>query len=196
MNGEYSYSLHQCTWLLYLPLTRRLPLLFVLLVNLMCLTRHHTRAYIHHLLVAHELLGEVLLYRHNQHQVLLLFSRAREVLQSAHTHIAQPDTVDVEIEEADGNSNSEGGSGGGDDYGGNGDNGGDDDSSLVGACGRQLSEESLFLSKQLSDEVEWASADLTGEWGHICMHCSYVNVPVMTGRRDRKLKNSESRVCV
>jgi len=39
--------------------------------------RNHTRAYIHHLILAHELLSEVLLYVHNQHQLLLLFVEIR-----------------------------------------------------------------------------------------------------------------------
>lgn len=39
---------------------------------------HHTKQYIHHLLVSHELLGEVLLYAHNQHQLLQLFEEARK----------------------------------------------------------------------------------------------------------------------
>ena len=34
--------------------------------------RHHTRAYVHHLLRAKELLGEALLYAHNQHRLLAL----------------------------------------------------------------------------------------------------------------------------
>lgn len=40
--------------------------------------KHHTRAYIHHLLIAKEMLAEVLLYHHNQHQVMELFREARE----------------------------------------------------------------------------------------------------------------------
>ena len=39
---------------------------------------HHTRAYLHHLLKSKELLAEVLLYTHNQHQLLLLFQEARK----------------------------------------------------------------------------------------------------------------------
>jgi len=39
--------------------------------------KHHTRAYIHHLLQAKELLSEVLLYGHNQMQLLELFKQAR-----------------------------------------------------------------------------------------------------------------------
>ena len=34
--------------------------------------KSHSRAYIHHLLIAHELLGEILLYRHNLHQFTTL----------------------------------------------------------------------------------------------------------------------------
>jgi queuine tRNA-ribosyltransferase accessory subunit len=40
--------------------------------------RHHTRAYIHHLMVAHELLAEVLIYTHNQYQTLRLFEVIRQ----------------------------------------------------------------------------------------------------------------------
>ena len=40
----------------------------------------HTRAYIHHLLKSKELLADVLLHAHNQHQVLILFRRARACL--------------------------------------------------------------------------------------------------------------------
>jgi len=40
--------------------------------------RHHSRAYIHHLLQAKELLAEVLLYAHNQHNVILLAKYANE----------------------------------------------------------------------------------------------------------------------
>ena len=43
----------------------------------------HSRAYIHHLLKAHELLGEVLLYQHNLHQLLRIFGSARDYLKSA-----------------------------------------------------------------------------------------------------------------
>ena len=39
--------------------------------------RHHTRAYLHHLLRAKEMLGEILLYCHNQHQYMLLFDSCR-----------------------------------------------------------------------------------------------------------------------
>lgn len=38
---------------------------------------HHTRAYLHHLLRAKELLAEVLIYQHNQHQLLRLLDAAR-----------------------------------------------------------------------------------------------------------------------
>ena len=40
--------------------------------------RHHSRAYIHHLLQAKELLSEVLLYGHNQAQLLEMFKQARQ----------------------------------------------------------------------------------------------------------------------
>jgi hypothetical protein len=39
--------------------------------------RHHTRAYLHHLLKAKEMLGEILLYCHNQHQYVRLFDSCR-----------------------------------------------------------------------------------------------------------------------
>jgi len=42
--------------------------------------RNHTRAYIHHLLLAHELLGSILLYTHNQRQVVLLCKTARQLI--------------------------------------------------------------------------------------------------------------------
>lgn len=42
--------------------------------------RKHTRAYIHHLLNAHEMLAEVLLMMHNTHQYGLLFESAREAI--------------------------------------------------------------------------------------------------------------------
>jgi len=38
---------------------------------------HHTRAYIHHLLIAKELLAEVLLYQHNQFQMQQFFQQAQ-----------------------------------------------------------------------------------------------------------------------
>ena len=38
---------------------------------------HHTRAYVHHLLRAKEMLGEILLYCHNQHQYVQLFDACR-----------------------------------------------------------------------------------------------------------------------
>ena len=38
---------------------------------------HHTRAYLHHLLKAKELLADVLIYQHNQHQVMQLFEAVR-----------------------------------------------------------------------------------------------------------------------
>ncbi len=39
--------------------------------------RHHTRSYIHHLLLCRELLAEVLLYQHNQYQLLQLLQGVR-----------------------------------------------------------------------------------------------------------------------
>jgi hypothetical protein len=39
----------------------------------------HSRAYIHHLLIAHELLGEILLYRHNLHQFTILMEKFGEL---------------------------------------------------------------------------------------------------------------------
>ena len=39
--------------------------------------RRHSRAYIHHLLLAHEMLAEVLLYAHNLEHYLRLFEKAR-----------------------------------------------------------------------------------------------------------------------
>ena len=44
--------------------------------------RHHTRAYIRHLLLAKELLGEMLVYHHNQHQLLRLFEMTREKIKA------------------------------------------------------------------------------------------------------------------
>ena len=41
--------------------------------------RNHTRAYIHHLLLAKEMLGDILLYCHNQHQILQMFNEIRAV---------------------------------------------------------------------------------------------------------------------
>ena len=43
----------------------------------MLVYRNHSRAYIHHLFEARELLGQVLLYCHNQHQLVRLFDQAR-----------------------------------------------------------------------------------------------------------------------
>ena len=40
---------------------------------------NHTRAYIHHLLIAKEMLGDILIYCHNQHQTVQLFNEIREV---------------------------------------------------------------------------------------------------------------------
>lgn len=42
--------------------------------------RHHTRAYIHHLHLSHEILAEVLLYHHNVHQLRRLFDSARQAI--------------------------------------------------------------------------------------------------------------------
>ena len=39
--------------------------------------RSHSRAYIHHLMIAHELLAEILIYTHNQHQLCELMSHLR-----------------------------------------------------------------------------------------------------------------------
>lgn len=39
--------------------------------------KHHTRAYIHHLLLAKEMLGDILVYCHNQHQLVQLFNEIR-----------------------------------------------------------------------------------------------------------------------
>lgn len=41
--------------------------------------RNHTRAYIHHLLLAKEMLGDILVYCHNQHQILQMFNEIRVV---------------------------------------------------------------------------------------------------------------------
>ena len=41
--------------------------------------RNHTRAYIHHLLLAKEMLGDILLYCHNQHQILQMFNQIRVI---------------------------------------------------------------------------------------------------------------------
>lgn len=41
----------------------------------------HTRAYIHHLLKSKELLAEVLLYQHNQHQLQEFFTEVRSQVQ-------------------------------------------------------------------------------------------------------------------
>lgn len=43
--------------------------------------RDHTRAYIHHLLQAHEMLAEVLLYIHNLHHYLEFFKAIRRVIE-------------------------------------------------------------------------------------------------------------------
>ena len=40
---------------------------------------NHTRAYIHHLLIAKEMLGDILIYCHNQYQTVQLFNEIREV---------------------------------------------------------------------------------------------------------------------
>jgi queuine/archaeosine tRNA-ribosyltransferase len=39
---------------------------------------NHSRAYLHHLLVANELLGQVLLHTHNQYQLVEMFNEARK----------------------------------------------------------------------------------------------------------------------
>ena len=53
----------------------------------------------HHLLVAHELLGEVLIYTHNQHQLLSLFQKAREILKEQ--KLSQDDVTDQQDESAE-----------------------------------------------------------------------------------------------
>ena len=51
-----------------------------LLVGCTChACRHHTRAYIHHLIRAKEMLGEILMYGHNQHQLIRLFDVCRDM---------------------------------------------------------------------------------------------------------------------
>ena len=51
-----------------------------LLDNCIChACRNHSRAYIHHLLLAKEMLGDILLYCHNQHQILQMFNQIRQV---------------------------------------------------------------------------------------------------------------------
>jgi queuine/archaeosine tRNA-ribosyltransferase len=51
-----------------------------ILANCMChACRNHTRAYVHHLLLAKEMLGDILLYCHNQHQILQMFNQIRLV---------------------------------------------------------------------------------------------------------------------
>jgi queuine tRNA-ribosyltransferase len=51
--------------------------------------KNFTRAYIHHLLKAKELLGDVLLYTHNQHQVLSLFDHVRRVKANAQSVVSE-----------------------------------------------------------------------------------------------------------
>nr|CAG4710599.1 unnamed protein product [Naegleria fowleri] len=47
-----------------------------------CFTcRNHTKAYIHHLLNTHEMLGEILLTMHNLHRYLSFFKKIRECIQ-------------------------------------------------------------------------------------------------------------------
>ena len=41
--------------------------------------KNHTRAYIHHLLLAKEMLGDILLYCHNQYQTVQLFNQIRKI---------------------------------------------------------------------------------------------------------------------
>ena len=51
-----------------------------ILANCIChACRNHTRAYVHHLLLAKEMLGDILLYCHNQHQILQMFNEIRFV---------------------------------------------------------------------------------------------------------------------
>lgn len=42
--------------------------------------RNHTRQYVHHLLLAHEMLAEVLLQLHNLHHLLDFFAAARKAI--------------------------------------------------------------------------------------------------------------------
>jgi queuine tRNA-ribosyltransferase len=42
--------------------------------------RHHTRAYIHHLLKSNELTADVLLYQHNQFQLMKVFENAQRAI--------------------------------------------------------------------------------------------------------------------
>lgn len=49
--------------------------------------RHYSKAYIHHLLRSKELLAEVLLYQHNQHQLLELFKGFREAASLGLDHL-------------------------------------------------------------------------------------------------------------
>ena len=60
----------------------------------MFFVRHHTRAYIHHLIKAREILAEVLLYTHNQHQLLRLFSTGREILHSGSGNVEYEKWID------------------------------------------------------------------------------------------------------
>jgi queuine tRNA-ribosyltransferase len=55
--------------------TRRFVIYFVLFTFISC--GSHSRAYVHHLLRAKELLGEVLMYTHNQWQMHRLFQEIR-----------------------------------------------------------------------------------------------------------------------
>lgn len=41
--------------------------------------KNHTRAYIHHLLLANEMLADILIYCHNQHQVVQFFNKMRSL---------------------------------------------------------------------------------------------------------------------
>mmetsp|Transcript_139 Transcript_139/g.166 ORF Transcript_139/g.166 Transcript_139/m.166 type:complete len:517 (-) Transcript_139:194-1744(-) len=51
--------------------------------------KHHTRAYIHHLLTAKEMLGDILLYCHNQVQILKLFEEIRYVKKEGNKAFSQ-----------------------------------------------------------------------------------------------------------
>ena len=54
-----------------------------ILANCIChACRNHSRAYVHHLLLAKEMLGDILLYCHNQHQILQMFNEIRVVKES------------------------------------------------------------------------------------------------------------------
>ncbi len=70
------YSIHLSSINFYLSLPSFFP--FSPLPPLF--PRSHTRAYTHHLLIAHELLGEILLCRHNQAQLSMAVEAAAELI--------------------------------------------------------------------------------------------------------------------